>query len=81
MNLHTRSLYKLRTAGTSRERAAFIEAIYTDIAAVTNKRVAVLIPVFHLIGGQVGCCNETPSGMDSMRERRRDNGGGVQPAL
>ena len=65
----------------NRVQAVFIAAIYTDIATVTNKRVAVLIPVGHLIGGQVGCCNETPSGMNSIRGRRKGNDRGVRRAL
>ena len=51
-------------------QAVFIAAIYTDIATVTNKRVAVFIPVVHLIGGQVGCCIDMPNGMGSIRGRR-----------
>lgn len=62
-------------------QAVFIAAIYTDIATITNKRVAVFIPVVLLIGGQVGCCNETPSGMSSIRGRYEDNGGGVRQTL
>lgn len=46
-----------------------------------NNCVAVFIPVVHLIGGQVGDCNEMPSTMSSIRGRHSGNGGGVRQAL
>lgn len=51
------------------------------MATVTDKRVAVFIPVVHLTGGQVSDCNDMPTRMGSIRGRRRGNGGGVQQAL
>ena len=71
----------MRAAGTRRERAVFIAAIYTDIATVTDKRVAVFIPVVHLTGGQVSDCNDMPTRMGSIRGSHRDNGRGVRQVL